>query len=285
VLLGLVAALRRESDYVVWGGVSSALGGLEAVVEDEPLRDQIDRFGHWLVEPNVERLGWQAGGGESSFDRLMRPMVLQQAVRFDNQPATAEARRRFDVYMDGGEMEPDLRAVALYAAARHGGAAEFDAILERYRQEQSPQVKMSLLAALGRFRQRPEIERFLALGLSPDVRPQDIFMVIAWGFRNREARDLTWAYVKDNWSTFVKRYSGGGHMLERFPTYAAWGFATHKMATEIDKFFREHPHPVLTRPTAQAVEAVGLKADWWERDRDEIKAFLQKWARAQAASE
>ena len=54
---------------------------------------------------------------------------------------------------------------------------------------------------------------------------------------------------------------------------------------EIDKFFREHPHPVLTRPTAQAVEAVGLKADWWERDRDEIKAFLQKWARAQAASE
>jgi len=276
-LLELVAALRQEHDYVVWSGVSGALGGLEATVEDEAVRDQIDRFGHWLVRPNVERLGWEGHPDESSFDRLMRPMVLQQAVRFDDQAVTDSARERFDQFVAGQPLDPDLRPVVLYAAARHGGAAEFDALLDRYRHEQSPQAKLSLLAALGRFKKRPEIERFLALGLSPEVRPQDIFVVIAWAFRNRDARVLAWQYLQDNWGTFLQRYGEGGHMLERFPVYVAWGFATHEMAKQIGEFFKAHPHPVLERPAAQAVEAVELKADWYERDQDKIVAFLKDW--------
>jgi puromycin-sensitive aminopeptidase len=281
VALELIAALREETNYTVWGGVSGGLGSIEATVEDEDLRDKLDAFGKWLVQPNVKRLGWTAREGETAFDTLMRPLVLQQAVRFDDDDVTREARKQFKAYLEGQPVDPDLRAVLLYAAARHGESDEFDAILERYRTEQSPQVKISLLSALGRFRKPRLIDRFLDLGLSEDVRPQDIYIVMAWSFRNRDGRDKAWAWMKDNWDEWIRRYGAGGHMLERFPLYAASGFATHEMAKEIGDFFDGHPHPATKRPTQQAVEAVELKADWYDRDKLKIATFLDKWTTSQ----
>ncbi|GAC1371984.1 MAG: M1 family metallopeptidase [Candidatus Saccharimonadales bacterium] len=272
----LIVALRDETDYVVWNAVSGGLGSLLGVMDSEEARPDIDAFGLWLVQPNVERLGWTPQANEPVFNTLMRPMVLQLAVRFDDPNVTAEAQKRYQAYLGGTELNPDLRSVVLYAAARHGGAKEFQEILERYRVEQSPQVKMSLLSTLGRFRTAKQIEQFLELGLSDDVRPQDFYMILAWGFRNRHGRDMTWAYLKKHWNTLVKRYGAGGHMLERFPVYAASGFATHEMAQEIKEFFTTNPHPAIGRPTAQAVESVELKADWRDRDYDAVLDFLRR---------
>jgi puromycin-sensitive aminopeptidase len=281
VALKLVEAMRDETDYVVWGGVTGGFGSLESIVEDEPLRESLDKFGRWLVQPNVERLGWQPKPGENAFDTLMRPLVLSQAVRFDDEAVTKEARKRFRGYLEGEAVDPDLRSAILYSAARHGDTDDFEAILERYRKEQIPQVKMSLLGTLCRFRKPKLIDRFLELGLSDDVRSQDIYIVLAWGFRNREGRAKTWQWLKDNWKLFEKRYGAGGHMLERFPLYAGSGFATHAMAAEIKEFFGAHPMPATKRPTAQAVEGVELKADWYSRDKLKIKNFVDDWAARQ----
>ncbi len=272
--LALLASLREEPDYVVWCAVSDGLAEVRAIIEDAPLRDELDRFGDWLVKPNLDRLGWEPKASESPFDTLMRPVVLMQAVLFGDKEATAEAKRRFEGYLLGEELNPDLRGAILFAVARDGGEREFEEILKHYRAEETPQAKMSLLAALGRFRKPELIQRFLDLGISPDVRPQDIFMVVASGFRSREAREMTWTFVKEHWQLFLDRYGEGGHMLERFPAYAGMGFATHTMAMEIKTFFESHPHPGTKRPAAQAVESVELKADWYERDRAEIEAFL-----------
>jgi puromycin-sensitive aminopeptidase len=279
--LELVEALRGESNYVVWTAVAGGFGSLEAVVEDEALRKQLDNFGRWLIQPNVKRLGWEAKDGESSFDTLLRSTVLQQAIRFDDKTVTAEAETRFKAYLEGAAVDPDLRPVILYGGARNGGVEEFVAILERYRKEQSPQVKVSYLSALGRFRKPELIARFLELGVSDEVRPQDVYIVLAWGMRNREAREATWAWVQQHWGMFLKRYGGGGHMLDHFPTYVGAGFATHEKAKEIGAFFTAHPHPAIGRPVAQAVEAVELKADWYERDRDAITAFIKGWSAKQ----
>jgi len=277
VALKLLEAMREEPDYVVWGGLTGGFGALESVVEDEQLRDRLDRFGRWLVRPNVARLGWEPKDGEAPFDTLMRPMVLQQAVRFDDEEVTREAKKRFQDYLEGRPVDPDLRPAVLYAAARHGGADEFDAMLERYRREQVPQVKISLLGALGRFRKQDLIKRYLELGLSADVRPQDIYIVVAYALRSREAREQGWQWVKDNWDEFIRRYGEGGHMLDRFPLYAGGGFATHEMAKEIGEFFGTHPHPAIARPVAQAVESVELKADWYERDKAKIEKYVSEW--------
>ncbi len=277
VALGLLAALRTEPNYVVWNAIGGGLGSLMAVIEDDGLRERLERFGLWLTRPNVKRLGWERKEGETAFDTLMRPVVLQQAVRFDDEAVTAEAKRRFDQYLAGGAVDPDLRGVILFAAARHGGADEYEAILELYRKESVPQVKISLLGALGRFRKPGLIARYLEFALTPEVRAGDIYIVLAWSLRNRDGRDQAWQWVRDNWELWLKRYGAGGHMLENFPLYAAGGFASHEMAREIGDFFASHPHPALKRPAAQAVEAVELKADWADRDQADVEGFLNTW--------
>jgi puromycin-sensitive aminopeptidase len=277
VALKLVEALRAETDYTVWAAVTGGFGSLENVVENQALRDRLDNFGHWLVQPNVARLGWEPHAGEPVFDTLMRPLVLAQAVRFDDEAVSSEARRRFDDFVAGRPVNPDLRPVALYAAARNGGETEYNAMLERYRTEQSPQLKMSLLGSMGRFRKPELIQRYLDFGLSPEVRPQDIYIVMAWSFRNRDGRELAWKWVKHNWDEFIRRYGEGGKMLDRFPLYAAGAFASQAMAREIKEFFEKHPHPSTSRSTPQAVESVELKADWFARDKASIARWLKAW--------
>jgi puromycin-sensitive aminopeptidase len=275
--LQLTAALREETDYVVWGAVTGGFMSIVGMTEDDALRERLEAFGKWLVQPNLKRLGWEKLEGEPAFDTLMRPIVLQQAVRFGDEDVTHEARKRFKHYLEGGPLNPDMRSVVLYAAGRYGDKDDYDAMLERYRAEENVQTKLSLLAGLGRFRKKNLIEHYLAFGLSDDVRAQDIYLVIAHSFHNREARVMAWAWLKENWDVLVKRYGAGGHMIERFPVYAASAFATHEMAEAIREFFAAHPHPSITRPVAQAVEAVELKADWYQRDQDKIARFMDQW--------
>lgn len=280
VALKLLESLRNETNYVVWQGLSGGFSSLLSVMEDDGVRSDMERFGHWLSEPNIDRLGWEPTAGESSFDQLMRPMVLQQGVRYDNANVTREALERFESWAKGGDIRPELRPVALYAAARGGGKREFDIIRDRYIREEVPQVKISLLGSLGRFRKPAQIDEFLDFGLSDKVRAQDTFIVVAYGFANRDAREKAWQWLQAHWPEFVTRYGAGGHMLDRFPLYAGSGFATHEMAKQIGDFFAAHPHPTIKRPTAQAVEGIELKADWFDRDREAIKQWLgaQKWA-------
>ncbi len=280
-LLKLVVELREEHNFIVWNAVSGAIGDMVAIVEDDALRGRLERFGRWLVQPAIKRLGWEAAKGESSFDSLMRPMVLQQAIRFDDLDVVHEAKRRWQAWMDRKPTDPDLVPTLLFAAARHGGEAEFEAIMKRYDAEPVPQVKTGLLGALGRFRQPELVGRYLAFALTNAVRPQDIYIPLAWSMRNRDARLATWKWVRDNWDLWIERYGGGGHMLDRFPLYTASGFATHAMAQEIKAFFDAHPHPTLGRPVAQAVEGVELKADWFDRDAEAITGFMAEWERTQ----
>ncbi|HUD10890.1 MAG TPA: ERAP1-like C-terminal domain-containing protein, partial [Candidatus Saccharimonadia bacterium] len=187
--------------------------------------------------------------------------------------------RYFTDFTHDRPLDPDLRAVALFAAARHGGEAEFTMMLKRYREESSPQVKIGLLGAMGSFRKIGLIKRYLDSGLSPDVRPQDIYIVLSQMFGNRSGRNQAWTWMKMHWDELTNRYGAGGHMLERFPLYVAHGFSTRAMAAEVSEFFSLHPHPATVRPTAQALEMIEAKADWFERDGDGIAEFLDAWKR------
>jgi aminopeptidase 2 len=280
-VLQLLQALRHETDYVVWSALAGALGEILSVVEDEKLRTALERFGHWFNQPARERLGWEAKAGESVFDTMLRPGVLQQAIRFDDRATVAEARRQFAHFMETGEIDPNLRPAIAFAVARHGQAADFDVLLNLYRREQVPQVKLGWLAALGRFRQPELTQRSLDLGLSPEVRPQDTIYSIAYGLMNRDGREIAWRFVQDHWPTFLERYGSGGHMLENFPQYVGLAFATHARAAEVRDFFAARPHPAITRPVAQAVESIELGADWYDRDQEALAAWLSDWQAGQ----
>jgi puromycin-sensitive aminopeptidase len=276
-VLELITGMRDEDDYIVWGAICNGLGSLLGVIEDETLRGALENFSKWLLQPIASQVGWEPLANEGPFTTLLRPMILREAVRYDNEDITSRAKKLFATYLDHGQIDPNLRPVAFYAAARYGNKSDYDLMLEHYRSESSPQVKTSLLVALGQFQNSALIARYLDLGLSDDVRSQDSYIVLATTFTNRAGRTMAWEWLTSHWDVLLDRYGAGGHMLERFPVYAAHGFATHSMASVIKSFFESHPHPTITRPVAQALESIEAKVRWYERSHTEIETFLINW--------
>jgi puromycin-sensitive aminopeptidase len=280
--LQLTAALRDETEYIAALAVLSSLGELMSVVEDEPLREELEVFGCWLAESNYQRLGWDVRSDESHFDTLLRPAVLQQALRFEVEGAKGEGLKRFADYAAGGTLDPNVRSAILYAGARFGDAEQYEQLLGLYRKETAPHNRQAQLVMLGRFRQPELAKRTLELSLDTNVvKLQDMVYAISGVCRTRENRELGWKFIQDNWGELVKRFGDGGHMLDRFPGLAGGSFATHEKAKEVADFFAAHPHPAITRPVAQAVEGIELRADWFDRDADDIRAFIQQWRSAQ----
>ncbi len=272
--LKLTLNLRHESGYVPSIALRSGFDSLLAIIESVTLRERFKSYGAWLNQPNFDRLGWTTVQDESYFDQLLRPMVLQTAVKFGFPAAVARAQ---EIFESQKEILPDIRPAIYYAAARYGDAKTFDELLSRYENETVPQERMRLLGGLCRFRQPELITCVLELGISTKVRSQDTIFVLAWSFLNREAREITWRFVQDNWGLFVERYGGGGHMLDAIPQYAGLAFATKNAAREVESFFAQHHHPSITRPVAQAVESIRIRAAWYDRDQSAIEAFLDNW--------
>jgi aminopeptidase N len=276
--LELLRTLRAEQHYVVWGELAGGLGGLLGIASDDDTYHRLERFGHWHIQPNLTRLGWEPKRDEPVFDTLMRPLLLQQAIRFDDEAVTTEARRRFMAFHKGEATHPDLLSSLSMAVARTGDASDFELLLQHYQQETAPQLKNTFLGALGRFRQPELVSRTLEMSLDPEVvRPQDTILVLATLMRSRDARELAWKFIRDKWPVLLERYGAGGHMLEYIPQFVGGAFATHDKAKAVGEFFAANPHPSIARPAAQAVEAINLKADWYERDQAEIRTFLDSF--------
>jgi hypothetical protein len=269
--------MRDEHEYLPALAVYESLGEMMAIVEDEPLRRRLEQFGQWLVEPNYARLGWDVTSGESHFDTLLRTVVLQQALRYDVPGAGDEAIKRFTAYTSGGKLDPNTRAAVLFGAARYGGTKQYDQLLELYRHEEAPHTRQPQLISLGRFRQPELARRTLDFAMSSEVRLQDVVYGLAGVWRARENREIAWKHLQEQWGELVERFGEGGHMLDRFPDFAGTAFATHERAHEVQAFFAAHPHILVTRPAAQAVETIEFKADWYDRDHIAIAKFLDEW--------
>ncbi len=277
VLLELVATLRNETNYAVWSALADGLGGLLAITDDETLRRQLEQFGAWFVQPNLERLGWEPATDESAFDTLLRPLVLRLAARFELPAVLKEAKHRFTAFAAGKGGNPDLYTAIFYAVARTGDATQFNQLLELYRNESIPQLKLNLLSALCNFRQPELVDRVLKLSLSKEVREQNLIYVVAGVGSNREGREAGWQFVQDNWTFFLERFGDGGHMLDYFVKLGAGGFVSAAKAGEVQSFFAAHPHPAITRAVAQTAESILLKADWDSRDHEAIGHWLTNW--------
>jgi aminopeptidase N len=79
----------------------------------------------------VAHLGWEARSNESHLDALLRGVVLHEIGHYEEMPVIAEARARFDQYLqDPQAVHPDLRSTVLNLAAFGGDRSTYDALRE-----------------------------------------------------------------------------------------------------------------------------------------------------------
>ena len=273
--LDLAEAYSNETDPSVVSDLSSALNALGNLLSDEPCYPAFQAFGRNIFRPIGERVGWEAQPGEGHRQALLRSTTLGQLGHFDDDHTLAEARRRFDNYVDDPSGLPaDLRSITFSMAAQRGDRALYDSIWELERAATLQEEKMRFIGALSSFDDQALLQETLDRSMVEDyVRSQDTIRVLVSVALNRSGRDLAWEFVKDNWPELDRRYGEGGFAIMRLVGISSL-FTAEEKRQEVIEFFDANPVPAAERTIQQGLERMSNNIAWLSRNLDELSAWL-----------
>ncbi|XP_049874380.1 puromycin-sensitive aminopeptidase [Pectinophora gossypiella] len=275
--LKLMEAFSNETNFTVWSSISNCLSKLEALFSHTALDKPLKNYGRKLFSNVTRRLGWDAEEKESHLDTLLRSLVLNKMITFEDPDTIQEAKSRFEKHTSGACTLPaDLRSACYRAVLSDADEATFERFLQLYRAADLHEEKDRISRALGAVKDTELLKKVLDFAVSDEVRSQDtvfVIMSVAW---SRNGRDLAWQFFKDHWQQFMDRYQGG-FLIARLVKSTTENFASEAAAQDIEEFFRTHQSPGAERSVQQALETVRLNATWLRRDLASSTAYLQSY--------
>ncbi|XP_047026793.1 puromycin-sensitive aminopeptidase [Helicoverpa zea] len=275
--LKLIEAFTNETNFTVWSSISNCLSKLSALFSHTPLDKPLKNYGRKLFSNITRKLGWDAEEKESHLDTLLRSLVLNKMISFEDPDTIKEAKSRFEKHISGACTLPaDLRSACYRAVLADADDATFQRFLALYRAADLHEEKDRISRALGAVNDVALLNKVLDFAISDEVRSQDTVFVIVSVAVSKNGRDLAWQFFKDHWQQFMDRYQGG-FLLARLVKSTTENFASETCAQEIEQFFRTHASPGTERSVQQALETVRLNAAWLRRDLASTTAYLHSY--------
>lgn len=291
--LHFLSYFKHEDNFAVWDIISSSIGTIRAVMDDEKLRDDMKPYVRELVKIELKRLGIKRKKDDNHFDRLLRPTILSMAAASDEPTIVKYCKDVFkeieevnDVNSDlrtvprpaevkRGLLDPDLRGTVFGTVARLGGKKEYDKLLKLHNRSTMSEERTTLVGALTAFKQPELIKNSLKLITSDNVRLQDVTYWIAFSFMNRYAKHQTWEWLKNHW-TWLEKNMGSDLSFYRMPIYAARSFSEESFIDEYKNFFKPLLSPSMDRSYKQGLEIMEYQSAWRKRSLDEVKTFFKE---------
>ncbi|XP_011496000.1 PREDICTED: puromycin-sensitive aminopeptidase [Ceratosolen solmsi marchali] len=274
-VLKLMKAFKNENNYTVWSSIINCLSKIGILVSHLGIHSSYKAFGRSLLMSIHSQLGWDKKSNESHLDTLLRTLVLDRMISFEDDSTIKEAQRRFKDYVTGKSILPaDLRSPVYRAVFSNGNTDTFETLLKLYREADMHEEKNRILSSLGATKDETLLSRVLEFSLSDDVKPQDTVFVIMSVTMTYNGRVLAWQFFRDNYDKLVDRYKSG-FLLTRLVKCTTEHFVTENYAQDIQEFFDNHPTPGAERNVQQSIETIRLNAAWLKRDKEAIVNFLE----------
>jgi aminopeptidase N len=171
--LALAAAMGTDLDARAWQQIAGALQTIEFDERDTKGHAAFVAFARSIVEPAVQRLGWDARPGETPDVKELRRTLLNNLGMWGDAAVIDEARRRFSAFVaNHGAIAPDDQSLILSIVARHADAAAFDQLhtIAKQASEETEQLRyFSALMEVG----DPELAaQAAAIALSQEIPTQ-----------------------------------------------------------------------------------------------------------------
>jgi aminopeptidase N len=200
--------------------------------------------------------------------------VLGQHGGYGGAETITEAKRRFDAYLnDPTSLHPDLRGLVFNLVAQSGDRSTYETLWKLQKDATLAEEKVRILGALTRFSDKALLQDLLERSMGDEIRSQDTMIVVVQAAGNKDGRDLTWQFIKDNWAEFDRRYGKGGFAIMRIVGITG-GFTSMECHDEVERFFEEHPTPSAARTIQQSLERIRLSVRWLELNRDAVGSWL-----------
>jgi cytosol alanyl aminopeptidase len=214
------------------------------------------RFIRQAFGARAAALGWSAKPGEGTETRLLRATLVPFVADTGDDPALqAEARRLADRWlMNHQGIDPDMLNPVLSTAALSGNRTFFDALVGELKKTTDRQIRMSIVEALGSFRNPALVQAALQLLLQPDVDPRETFnplLMIPLSYPETEKLPLE--FIRTNYDRLVARLpSGGGFEAGASLPAVGQTFCDEPSRQEFVGFFQDRSRQFTGEPRAYA---------------------------------
>ncbi|HEX3035780.1 MAG TPA: M1 family metallopeptidase, partial [Thermodesulfobacteriota bacterium] len=275
--LSVLKAYQHETDFSVWVAISRNLRYLDNLLEGEQWKASFNAFARELFRPIAASKGWNKSSKDSHIDVMLRSLALRNLGGYGDKPTIGEAKSRFQTFVNGGNLDPDLRNAVYSVVAENGGEEVFENFLRIYNSTDLHEEKNRILSAMGNFSTENILRTVLEFAFSDKVRPQDLPIVLNSVGQNPRGRNLAWEFVKKNWEAIMGRYHEGGlFLIGRIIEGTTTAFTTRDKLQDVKVFFKSHKVPGAKRAIKQSLETIELNVKVLKRDRKDIRKWLEK---------
>ena len=169
----LLEAMRGEREGAVWQQVIENLGYLDDVFAGSPAQVAVRAYGRTLLQPVMQRLGWQPQPDEDAGTLRVRAALIDTLGRFDDAETTTRAKAMFSAYTatPSVPIEPSIRQGVVRVAARTADPATFETLRRLLKGASNQEDNYLFGGALILVRDPKLVRRILEIGLTDEWPP------------------------------------------------------------------------------------------------------------------
>lgn len=279
-ILSLLQSFNTETQFVVWNEILSRINSLRNtwIFEDESVKDALKAFQLNLCSTKAHELGWEFSENEDHILSQFKSLMFGSAGLAGDKKIQAAAKEMFGKFLAGdfAAVHPNLRASVFAMVLRDGGVKEWDALLARYHSAPTADEKNTCLRSLGRARSPELIEKTLKLALSGEVKTQDIYMPIGGLGTTSTGIEQRFEWMRKNWDELVEKLPPSMTMLSSVVSICVAGFTSEKQVRQVEDFFKDKDQKGFDRSLQQSIDSIRAKANWLERDGDDVLGWLKE---------
>ena len=266
VLDDLTAFLASgDTDWPTYARATEAFGGSSDRLVVETLAGSLSElalhFGHAVevgrtarafLAAQVARLGIDRRRDEPASTGILRDRLAFARVRLDREFA-AELAPRFDGW---GQLDPDLRTAVAIARVRADGERGLEAVRRALERPGSDVEALRLERALAWSDEPTRVREVLDLAARGGINRSHVLGVAIQAAANPVAREVTWAWLRENLETLAGIFRGSGYLpLVLEHTLPLLGLGRRD---EVERFFASHETPEGSRGLAKGLERLEI---------------------------
>jgi aminopeptidase N len=245
------------------------------------------QFQAWLrntLSPMMQQLGYAPRPGDTPEQKEKRAILFRTLGNIgEDQAVIQQASILVQQYMkDAASVDPTLAGAVVVVAARHGDAQLYAQYKAQLQKAGSPQEYYRFFYGLAEFPQQALLKQTLASTLTPEVRGQDLYVLINL-LANPASQNATWDFMRENFDALMKKTGGGLGGVGVF-LYGAQNFCTPEKASELKQFFDQHPFPGTERNQKEAIESINSCVELGGQQQSKLAAWLKQNGKMNASN-
>lgn len=266
-LIPLVKKFENENSAAVWNIILTIVSNLKIFFEFES--DEEKKFKNFILElvsKKLSEVGLTTGKDDDENRLRLRSILLALDYYAEDEKNIKKLAAMYN--SDFSKIDPEIRNDILDAKI-YIEPEIVDEYMDGYKTLADPEIKFDLLFATTLSRSKENLIRMMDYLRQPEVvKPQDMFHLFLYLYRNARVKTEMFDWMKENWD-YIKKISGD-KSLDDYPRYTAASVRTEDEYKDYCEFFE----PMSDEPAlARAIE-IG---------KNEITARLKLIQKDQAA--